>query len=98
MTGFRWRVGSCLVVVASPLLWASGGALADNHPAIDVTGHWASPLEATGIDLVQSGNSVRGSSLSGLHLSGTIDGRRVRFTFWEGRSYAKSDRKVAAPG
>ena len=98
MTALRWRVGSCLVVVMSLFLWAGGAALADDRPAIDMTGHWASPLEASGIDLVQSGNSVRGSSLSGLELSGTIDGRRVGFTYWDGPPYAKAHREDRGSG
>jgi hypothetical protein len=99
MTGLLWRVGSCfVVVVTSLLLCADGRVLADDRPAIDITGHWASPLEASGIDLVQSGSSVRGSSLSGLDLSGTIDGRRVEFIYWDGRSYAKADREDRGTG
>jgi len=35
MTGFRRRVGLLFVVMVSLLLWAAGGALVDDQPAID---------------------------------------------------------------
>jgi|GEM_PF-5373066 len=99
MAELRWRVGlRFVVVVTSLLLWASGGALAVDQPVIDMTGHWASPLEPSGIDIVQSGSSVSGSSLSGLNLTGTIDGRRVEFIYWDSPSYAKADREDRGTG
>ena len=92
MLGHGSRACSWFLLLAAALVLAAGGTtLAADAPDVDVTGHWASPLEAGGIDLVQSGRNVRGSSSSGLHISGTIHGRHVQFTFWRGPSYAKAD-------
>jgi len=66
---------------------------ADPSPApalINLTGHWATPLDAGGLDIVQAGSKVSGSSLSGIHFTGTISGLQVSFTFWRGASYAKA--------
>ena len=92
MLGHGSRACSWFLLLAAALVLAAGGTtLAADAPDVDVTGHWASPLEAGGIDLAQSGRNVRGSSSSGLHISGTIRGRHVQFTFWRGPSYAKAD-------
>ena len=92
MLGHGSRACSWFLLLAAALVLAAGGTtLAVDAPDVDVTGHWASPLEAGGIDLAQSGRNVRGSSSSGLHISGTIRGRHVQFTFWRGPSYAKAD-------
>ena len=55
---------------------------------INLTGHWASPVDAGGIDIVQAGSKVRGHSLSDISFSGAMSGWRVDFTFWRGASYA----------
>jgi len=86
----RVRPPIALLLAATLLLAFSGSSLAADAPKIDATGHWAS-VDAGGIDLVQTGSSIRGSSASGLQISGTISGRRVSFTFWRGHSYAKAD-------
>ena len=93
----RVRPPIVLLLAATLLLALGGGSLAADAPDIDVTGHWAS-VDAGGIDLIQTGTSVRGSSASGLQISGTISGRRVSFTFWRGRSYAKADRENRGTG
>jgi hypothetical protein len=53
----------------------------------NVTGHWAI-AGTSGIDLVQRGGTVSGSSAAGVAVSGTVDGLRVTFRWWRGTSYA----------
>ena len=92
MLGHRSRACSWSLLLAAVLVLAAGGStFAAGASDVDVTGHWASPLEAGGIDLVQSQGRVEGGSPSGLHIRGTIQGRHVAFTFWRGPSYAKAD-------
>jgi hypothetical protein len=79
------------VVAFVVVLWAGGRVIGGDASAVDLTGHWASPLEASGIDIVQSGSRVWGSSHSGLQLEGTISGRRVDFSFWRGRTFERTD-------
>jgi hypothetical protein len=59
--------------------------------AVDVSGHWETN-DFGGMDLVQRGTAVTGTSPAGVSFTGTLTGRRVEFTFWHGASYAKADR------
>jgi len=81
---------ACVLALVSAGL-AFGASPAPSTKPVNMTGHWASPLDMSGIDLVQAGTQVTGSSLSGLHLSGTASGRRVAFVFWRGDSYDAAD-------
>jgi hypothetical protein len=78
---------------APPALAATPAPSPSHTPcacSIDLTGHWASPVEASGIDIVQTGTAVSGHSLSDVSFTGTISGFQVTFTFWRGASYAKA--------
>jgi hypothetical protein len=84
-----------LFLVAALMLVATGGgaatAMASDPPPVNMTGHWASPLDMTGIDFAQTGSSVSGDSISGLHVRGTLVERRVTFIFWRGEAFADAD-------
>ncbi len=60
------------------------------RPGSGVTGHWASPVNMAGIDLIQEGSHLAGSAINGLHIDGTISGRSATFAFWHGASYTSA--------
>jgi hypothetical protein len=108
MDHLRARVEVALIVLAFTLLpvlaspaavmvqaadpTSSGGSTATPAPgAVDVSGHWETN-DFGGMDLVQRGTAVTGTSPAGVSFTGTLTGRRVEFTFWHGASYAKADR------
>jgi hypothetical protein len=95
----RAKVPLVLSVALAGLLASSSGSAVAAGPSpsptrcacsINLTGHWASPVDAGGIDIVQAGASLRGHSLSGITFTGTLSGNSVGFTFWRGDSYAKA--------
>ena len=57
-----------------------------------LTGHWAI-AGTSGIDLVQRGTALTGTSSMGISVSGTVSGRDVVFRWWRGASY-EAARKV----
>ena len=93
-----WAVCAALVVLLGALALPASGASAPPSPeasdAISLTGHWAI-AGTSGIDLVQRGSSLSGTSEMGISLSGTVSGDGVSFRWWRGGSYAaakKADR------
>ena len=82
------RLAPALVLLG--LVFGPAGTTMLAANPINLSGHWASALDPGGIDLRQAGTSLTGDSLSGIHLSGTVSGLRVSFTFWRGSSYAKA--------
>ncbi|HYO44398.1 MAG TPA: hypothetical protein VES19_14465 [Candidatus Limnocylindrales bacterium] len=97
----RWgRLGSAIGVLALVALTGAGAVTVDAaSPAPSVappsgrtttlTGHWAI-AGTSGIDLVQEGSTLHGTSAAGITISGTVDGSRVTFRWWRGASYAKA--------
>ena len=93
-----WAVGAALVVLFGALALPASGASAPPSPeasvAVSLTGHWAI-AGTSGLDLVQRGTSLSGTSEAGISLSGTVSGDGVSFRWWRGRSYVaakKADR------
>jgi hypothetical protein len=85
-----------LVVAATMPVLAMGAAAPSPSPTgpvpsggVNLTGHWAI-AGTSGIDLVQQGTALRGSSVAGIAVSGTVDGLRVTFRWWRGASYASA--------
>jgi len=93
-----WAVCTALALLLGALAPPASGASASPSPqasgAITLTGHWAI-AGTSGIDLVQRGSSLSGTSEMGVSLSGTVSGDGVAFRWWRGGSYAaakKADR------
>jgi hypothetical protein len=110
----RSRPGATLLALAAVTVCAlafSGRALAlpgDPTPSagptatpkaelVDFSGHWETNGFG-GMDLVQQGTAVRGTSPAGVSFEGTLSGRRVNFRFWHGASYAKADEENRGRG
>jgi hypothetical protein len=64
---------------------------------VDLSGHWETD-DFGGMDLVQHGTAVSGTSPAGVSFEGTLSGRRVNFRFWHGASYAKADEENRGRG
>ena len=65
--------------------------------ALSLTGHWAI-AGTSGIDLVQRGSTLTGSSAMGISVSGTVSDRAVTFRWWRGASYAAAKRADRGTG
>lgn len=77
--------GAVPAVAATP---APSASVAPNG-GTGLSGHWAI-AGTSGIDLVQKGSALTGSSAAGISLSGSVNGRMVTFRWWRGASYAKA--------
>jgi hypothetical protein len=76
---------------ASPTPTATAGPTfgPTGAPAPGLTGHWAI-AGTSGLDLVQHGRAIKGTSPMGVSLAGTIDGRQVSFRWWRGASFERA--------
>jgi hypothetical protein len=75
---------------SAPPMTAPGPSLGPSGPsAPSLTGHWAI-AGTSGLDLVQHGTAIRGTSPMGVSLAGTIDGRQVAFRWWKGASFERA--------
>jgi hypothetical protein len=88
--------GSILAMTAAAASPApsAGGAASPAPASRSLTGHWAI-ARTSGIDLVQKGSALTGTSAMGVSLNGTVVGDQVTFRWWRGVSYAaakKADR------
>ena len=94
-------VCAALAVLLGALALPPSGASATPSPeasgAVSLTGHWAI-AGTSGIDLVQRGSSLSGTSEMGISLSGTVSGHSVAFHWWRGGSYAAAKRADRGTG
>jgi len=88
--------GRALALPGDPTPSARPSATPATNP-VDLSGHWETD-DFGGMDLVQQGTTVQGSSPAGVSFEGTLAGRRVDFTFWHGASYAKADEENRGRG
>ena len=81
--------------VAGPAASGSPRPAASSPPSL--TGHWAI-AGTSGLDLVQQGTSVSGTSAMGVTLAGSVAGRTVSFRWWSGPSFDRSKKSERGTG
>jgi hypothetical protein len=88
-------LAALFVSLALPVCGASPSPAASG--TISLTGHWAI-AGTSGIDLVQRGDALTGTSAMGISLSGTVNGRDIAFRWWRGPSYNAAKRADRGTG
>jgi hypothetical protein len=88
-------LAALFVTLALPVCGASPSPAASGTTSL--TGHWAI-AGTSGIDLVQRGAALTGTSMMGISLSGTVNGRDIAFRWWRGPSYGAAKRADRGTG